>query len=193
MTHPLLVSPIRLSSSPEVSNVSGGHDKAGTASSVLAPLPPVLPARLGIDVFSTEYNKKPVSMKQRLSIAQNYGIKNIPISGSLLDVGAHIWTHACRIFLLPSQRSWRIDRICCSITKITTLWKPELCKKITHNYSLLTSHLLLVSVSNWCNSWRTPSRSQRSTRGIISCGSGTMIISATFENKTNRNYSKSTL
>lgn len=90
VTHPLLVSPIRLSSSPEVSKVSGGHDKAGTASSVLAPLPPVLPARLGIDVFSTEYNKKPVSMKQRLSIAQNYGIKNIPISGSLLDVGAHI-------------------------------------------------------------------------------------------------------
>lgn len=39
------------------------------------------------------------------------------MSGSLLDVGAHMCTQACSMFLLPSQRSWSIDKTCCSVNK----------------------------------------------------------------------------
>lgn len=60
-SYPLLVSPIRLSSSPEVSKVSGGHEMVGTASSELAPALLVPAAKLGIEAFSTDCKYRSVN------------------------------------------------------------------------------------------------------------------------------------
>lgn len=76
IAYPLLVSPIRLSSSPEASKVSGGQERAGIASSALAPLP-VLPARFGIE-FSTVHKNRDHTchrIQTMLEIKQFYFVK----------------------------------------------------------------------------------------------------------------------